>query len=45
MLFFFQQATSKVEIDPEAVEKLKITMADFRHALQNDVKPVCFYHM
>jgi len=34
------QATSKVEIDPEAVEKLKVTMTDFRHALQNDVKPV-----
>ena len=34
------QATSKVEIDPEAVEKLKVTMSDFRHALANDVKPV-----
>lgn len=33
------KATSKVEIDPEAVEKLKVTMADFRHALANDIKP------
>jgi len=38
-----------VEIDPEATEKLQVLMADFRHALQNDVKPVglrrcfCFY--
>ena len=29
-----------MEIDPEAVEKLKVTMSDFRHALANDVKPV-----
>jgi len=29
-----------VEIDPEATEKLQVTMTDFRHALQNDVKPV-----
>jgi len=36
----FLQATSKVEIDPEATEKLQVMMADFRHALQNDVKPV-----
>jgi len=34
------QATSKVEIDPEATEKLQVTMANFRHALLNDVKPV-----
>jgi vesicle-fusing ATPase len=33
------KATSKVEIDPEASEKLQVTMADFRHALANDIKP------
>jgi len=31
-----------VEIDPEATEKLQVTMVDFQHALQNDVKPVSF---
>ena len=28
-------------VDPDAVEKLLINMADFEHALENDVKPVC----
>uniref|UniRef100_A0A7E4V7Z1 Vesicle-fusing ATPase n=1 Tax=Panagrellus redivivus TaxID=6233 RepID=A0A7E4V7Z1_PANRE len=30
---------SKVEIDEEAVEKLKVTMEDFDYALENDIKP------
>ncbi|CAL1535664.1 unnamed protein product [Lymnaea stagnalis] len=33
------KATSKVEVDTEAIEKLKITRADFLHALQHDIKP------
>ncbi|ESN92582.1 hypothetical protein HELRODRAFT_189514 [Helobdella robusta] len=33
------KVTSDVEIDPEATDKLKITMADFRNALANDIKP------
>jgi len=33
------KATSKVEIEPDAIEKLKITRRDFMHALQNDCKP------
>ncbi|XP_035826063.1 vesicle-fusing ATPase isoform X3 [Aplysia californica] len=33
------KATSKVEVDADAVEKLKITRADFMHALQHDCKP------
>uniref|UniRef100_A0A0B7A2J4 Vesicle-fusing ATPase n=1 Tax=Arion vulgaris TaxID=1028688 RepID=A0A0B7A2J4_9EUPU len=32
------KATSKVEVDTEAIEKLKITRADFLHALQHDIK-------
>ncbi|RUS91129.1 hypothetical protein EGW08_001154, partial [Elysia chlorotica] len=35
------KATSKVEVDTDAVEKLKITRSDFLHALQHDVKPCC----
>ena len=30
---------SKVEIDPEAVEKLRVTREDFDYALENDIKP------
>ena len=30
---------SKVEIDAEAVEKLKVTKEDFEYALENDIKP------
>lgn len=30
---------SKVEIDPDAVEKLKVTKEDFEYALENDIKP------
>ena len=33
------RASSKVEIDPDAAENLMICMADFRYALENDVKP------
>lgn len=33
------KATSHVEIDPEASEKLKVTMGDFKNALANDIKP------
>ena len=29
-----------MEVDPEAMEKLQVTQADFLHALANDVKPV-----
>lgn len=33
------KASSKVEIDPDAAEKLMVSRADFMHALENDVKP------
>ena len=33
------KASSKVEIDPEAAEKLMISKSDFHHALEHDVKP------
>ncbi|EDV43701.2 uncharacterized protein Dana_GF16398 [Drosophila ananassae] len=33
------KADSKVHVDPEAMEKLKVTRADFLHALENDIKP------
>ena len=33
------KASNKVQLDSDAVEKLKITRADFMHALANDVKP------
>jgi len=32
-------AASKVEIDPDAAEKLIVSRDDFFHALENDVKP------
>lgn len=34
------KASNKVEVDPEALEKLLVTRADFMHALDNDIKPV-----
>ena len=37
-LFF--QASSKVEVDPEATEKIKVCREDFLHALEFDIKPV-----
>ena len=37
---FALQATSKVEIDPDATDKLQICPEDFMHALAHDVKPV-----
>lgn len=33
------KATSKVEVDSKAIEKLLVTREDFLHALENDVKP------
>ena len=33
------KAASKVEVDPDAAEKLLVSRADFFHALDNDVKP------
>ena len=33
------KADSKVQIDPDAAEKLVVQRADFMHALANDVKP------
>ncbi|KAL1498238.1 hypothetical protein ABEB36_009069 [Hypothenemus hampei] len=33
------KAASKVEVDPEAMEKLLVSQADFIHALQHDIKP------
>ncbi|XP_068153083.1 vesicle-fusing ATPase 2 [Drosophila tropicalis] len=33
------KADSKVHVDPEAMEKLKVTRSDFLHALDNDIKP------
>ena len=34
------KASNKVEVDPEAIEKLMVTRADFLHALEHDIKPV-----
>ena len=36
----FVQAGRRVEIDPDAANKLKVCRADFIHALENDIKPV-----
>jgi len=33
------KASSKVEVDPDALEKLNVCRSDFLHALENDVKP------
>ena len=33
------KASSKVEVDPDAAEKLIVGRSDFMHALENDVKP------
>ncbi|KAI5645245.1 ATPase family associated with various cellular activities (AAA) domain-containing protein [Phthorimaea operculella] len=33
------KASSKVEVDPEAMEKLMVERGDFLHALENDIKP------
>ncbi|XP_018331362.1 vesicle-fusing ATPase 1 [Agrilus planipennis] len=33
------KATSKVEVDPEAMEKLIVIREDFFHALEHDIKP------
>ncbi|XP_076642480.1 vesicle-fusing ATPase 1 [Halictus rubicundus] len=33
------KASSKVEVDPAAMEKLMVSRTDFLHALDNDVKP------
>lgn len=34
------KAASKVELDPQAMEKLYVNRQDFLHALENDIKPV-----
>jgi vesicle-fusing ATPase len=34
------KASSKVEVDPEAGEKLMVDRKDFLHAFENDIKPV-----
>ena len=33
------KATNKVELDPQAFDKLLVTREDFLHALENDIKP------
>lgn len=33
------KATNKVEVDKDAMEKLKVCRSDFFHALDNDIKP------
>nr|WIM01502.1 vesicle-fusing ATPase 1-like [Limnephilus lunatus] len=33
------KAASKVELDPQAMEKLYVNRQDFLHALENDIKP------
>ncbi|XP_014218875.1 vesicle-fusing ATPase 2-like [Copidosoma floridanum] len=33
------KASSKVEVDPAAMEKLMVGRSDFLHALENDIKP------
>ncbi|XP_049804725.1 vesicle-fusing ATPase 1 [Schistocerca nitens] len=33
------KASSKVEVDPEAMEKLLVDRSDFLHALEHDIKP------
>ena len=33
------KASDKVTVDPDAVEKLRVQMGDFEHALANDCKP------
>lgn len=38
------KATSKVELDPQAFEKLLVTRQDFLHALENDIKPAFGSH-
>lgn len=34
------KASNKVEVDPEAGEKLMVDRGDFLHALETDIKPV-----
>lgn len=34
------KASNKVEVDPQALEKLLVEREDFLHALDNDIKPV-----
>lgn len=34
------KAGGKVQVDDDAVDKLKVTPDDFEYALENDVKPV-----
>lgn len=39
------KATNKVEVDPDAIEKLLITRKDFLHALEFDCSPVSCSNM
>ncbi len=40
MFVFLDQATSTVEVDPDAIEKLRVSRKDFMHAFEHDIKPV-----
>jgi vesicle-fusing ATPase len=37
------KASNKVEVDPEAGEKLMVDRGDFLHSLENDIKPVSLH--
>ena len=39
------QAKDKVEVDPDAIEKLMVTKDDFKSALATDCKPVSVLHI
>ena len=39
---YFDQASSKVEVDYEAAETMQVTRSDFEHALETDIKPVSY---
>jgi hypothetical protein len=36
----FKATTSKVKVQPRAMENLLVTQSDFLNALENDIKPV-----
>lgn len=37
------KASNKVEVDPDAADKLMVDRGDFLNALENDIKPVSFF--
>jgi vesicle-fusing ATPase len=37
------KVSNKVEVDPEASEKLMVERRDFLHSLENDIKPVSLH--